>query len=250
MQNSYFCKSSYLNVYELASKKSDLSTQLIYGEKFKVLGKKNKFFKIKTDFDNYVGFIKIEKFNKVLDKSHKVNILKSNIYNKPKNGKKFLSKNYLPFSSEIQILKKRNDFVMFEKNKWIKLNDLQIISKQDYNFTKIFKLFLNIKYKWGGKTFDGIDCSALLQIFYKYNHKFFPRDTKDQVKIRKGVKNKKVFKKGDIIFWKGHVAICLNPKELIHAYGPRKKVIIMPIIKTIKLIKKTANLKVIKIISI
>ena len=79
MQNSYFCKSSYLNVYELASKKSDLSTQLIYGEKFKVLGKKNKFFKIKTDFDNYVGFIKIEKFNKVLDKSHKVNILKSNI---------------------------------------------------------------------------------------------------------------------------------------------------------------------------
>ena len=66
----------------------------------------------------------------------------------------------------------------------------------------------------------------------------------------KGVRNKRVFKKGDIIFWKGHVAVCLNTKELIHAYGPRKKVIIMPIIKTIKLIKKTTNLKVIKIISI
>ena len=109
---------------------------------------------------------------------------------------------------------------------------------------------MNIKYKWGGKTFNGIDCSALLQIFYKYNQKFFPRDTKDQVKIKKGVKNKKKFKKGDIIFWKGHVAVCLNTKELIHAYGPRKKVIIMPIIKTIKLIEKTANLKVIKILSI
>ena len=60
----------------------------------------------------------------------------------------------------------------------------------------------------------------------------------------------KKFKKGDIIFWKGHVAMCLNSKELIHAYGPRKKVIIMPIIETIKLIEKTANLKVIKIISI
>ena len=106
------------------------------------------------------------------------------------------------------------------------------------------------RYKWGGKTFDGIDCSALLQIFYKYNHMFFPRDTKDQVKIKKGVRNKRVFKKGDILFWKGHVAVCLNTKELIHAYGPRKKVIIMPIIKTIKLIEKTTNLKVIKIISI
>ena len=71
-----------------------------------------------------------------------------------------------------------------------------------------------------------------------------------QKAIKKGIKNKKVFKRGDIIFWRGHVAICLNTRELIHAYGPRKKVIIMPIIKTIKLIEKTANLKVIKIISI
>ena len=109
---------------------------------------------------------------------------------------------------------------------------------------------MSCKYKWGGKNFDGIDCSALLQIYYKYNNKFFPRDTIDQVKIKKGASNKKVFKKGDIIFWKGHVAICLNSKELIHAYGPRKKVLIMPIKKTIKLIKNSANLKVIKVISI
>ena len=44
--------------------------------------------------------------------------------------------------------------------------------------------------------------------------------------------------------------MCLNTKELIHAYGPRKKVLIMPIKKTIRLIKNTANLKVIKVISI
>ena len=61
---------------------------------------------------------------------------------------------------------------------------------------------------------------------------------------------KKVFKKGDIIFWKGHVAICLNSNSLIHAYGPRKKVLIMPIRKTIKLIERTANLKILKVISI
>ena len=61
---------------------------------------------------------------------------------------------------------------------------------------------------------------------------------------------KKKFKKGDIIFWKGHVAICLNSKNLIHAYEPRKKVLIMSINQTIKLIEKTANLKVTKVISI
>ena len=69
MQNSYFCKSSYLNVYELASKKANISTQLLYGEKFRVIKKKKKFIKIKTNFDKYVGFIKIERFNKTLKKN-------------------------------------------------------------------------------------------------------------------------------------------------------------------------------------
>ena len=49
-----------MNVYELASKKSNISTQILYGEKFSVIGRKKDFLKIKTDFDNYVGFIKIE----------------------------------------------------------------------------------------------------------------------------------------------------------------------------------------------
>ena len=248
MQNSFFCSKSYLNVYELASKNSNISTQLLYGEKFKVIKRNKKFLKIKADFDDYVGFIKVGKFNKRLNKTYKVSVLKSKIYSKPKS--KFGTKKYLPFSSEIEILNKNNNFVMFEKNKWISFNELETIKKQNKDFTKIFKLFLNCKYKWGGKSFDGIDCSALLQIFYKFNNKFFPRDTIDQIKIKKGTVQKKIFKKGDIIFWKGHVAICLNSKNLIHAYGPRKKVLIMPINKTIKIIEKTANLKVTKVVSI
>ncbi len=43
------------------------------------------------------------------------------------------------------------------------------------------------------------------------------------------------------------MAICINKKKLIHAYGPKKKVLIMNIKDTIKIIKKTANLKVKKI---
>ncbi len=89
--------------------------------------------------------------------------------------------------------------------------------------------------------------SALLQIFYFYNNSFYPRDTKDQIKYTKKNSKKRLFKKGDIIFWKGHVAMCLNSKQLIHAYGPERKVIIMPIIETINRIEKTAKLKVKKV---
>ncbi|MDC3257523.1 C40 family peptidase, partial [Candidatus Pelagibacter sp.] len=98
-----------------------------------------------------------------------------------------------------------------------------------------------------GKTYKGIDCSALLQLYYYYNNSFYPRDTKDQIKFSKKKLKTEIFKKGDIIFWNGHVAICINSKELIHAYGPEKKVLIMSITKTLDRIKKTTNLTVKKI---
>ena len=249
MENNFFCKVPYLNIYEKPSRSSKISSQLLYGEKFKIIKKQKKFFKIKTNYDYYIGYIRSPKFKFDLKITHKVSTLKSKIFKKPHNSQKFETKNYLPFSSNIEIIKEKNNYVMFEKDRWIKFNDLELIKKKNNNFSKILKLFLNCEYKWGGKSFDGIDCSALVQIFYKYNNKFFPRDTKDQVKIKKGVKNKKIFKKGDIIFWKGHVAVCLNTKELIHAYGPRKKVLIMSIKETIKVIKKTAKLDVIKVLS-
>ena len=115
------------------------------------------------------------------------------------------------------------------------------------NIFSNIKIFTDVKYKWGGLSFKGIDCSALVQVFYKYNNKYCPRDSINQLKFFKGV-NKK-FKKYDLIFWKGHVAICINKNQLIHAYGPKKKVIIMNIKKTIIEIKKNVNLQIIKTIN-
>ena len=83
-----------------------------------------------------------------------------------------------------------------------------------------------------------------MQLFYKFNNLYCPRDTGPQFRYFKKFKS---IKKNAIIFWKGHVAICLSKKKLIHAYGPKKKVIIMDIKKTISLIKRTAKLDVIGI---
>ena len=240
MQNNYYSTYSCINIYERPSPNSKISSQIIYGEKFKILEKTKGFIKIRTFFDKYTGYIKNKNFISKFKPTHKVKVLKTKIYK---------SNEFLPFSSEIEILKKEKGRVMFKKNKWIKLKDITLIKKKEKNFIKIFKSFSNCKYKWGGKTFQGIDCSALIQIFYKFNNKFFPRDTIDQIKYKKGIK-KKQFKKGDIIFWKGHVAVCIDSKKLIHAYGPEKKVIIMPIHKTIKRIERTAKLKVKKVFRI
>ena len=89
-----------------------------------------------------------------------------------------------------------------------------------------------------------------MQLIFFYNNKFYSRDTKDQFRYSVNNKKLKIFKKGDIIFWKGHVAICLNKKLLIHAYGPKKKVLIMKIKNTILEIKKKSKLDVIGVSNI
>ena len=247
MKNNFF-NYSVANIYSKPSSNSDVSSQILYGEKFKILSKKKSWIKIKTSFDNYVGFIKKNKFNQNFKPSNKIYKLKSRIFRKV-NDKFLPTNNFLYFASGISIKRKIRSFIEFEKNKWIKIYDTKKINHLETNFIKVLKLFLGCKYLWGGKTSKGIDCSALIQIYFYYNRNFFPRDSKDQIKYCKKKVSKKL-SKGDIIFWKGHVGMCLNQSKFIHAYGPKKKVLIMPTNFAIKVIKKTAKLMVKKVSNI
>jgi hypothetical protein len=239
-----FSTSLIRNIYKKPSKKSEVTSQIIYGEKIRILKFTERWLKIKTYNDNYSGYIKNEKLKKGLKIIFKTNRLKTRIFSQNK------KKNFLTFNSRLPIITEKKKFIEFEKGKWVKRNDIKPINHKDRNFVKILKSFINCKYTWGGKSYKGIDCSALIQLYYLYNNKFFPRDTKDQISFKRGKKNIIKFSKGDIIYWRGHVAVCLNRSKLIHAYGPRKKVLTMDIKKTIELIKETAKLEIKKIIRV
>ena len=231
------------SLHRKPSIKSEVVTQMIYGDSFSISKKSKKWLKIKIKEDGYNGFIKNRKFPKFLKPTHKVNVLKSNVFKIP-NEKRGITQ--ISFGSKIKVTENRKKFLRFSKG-WINKNDVKPIGFKETNpFRKIF-IFKNIKYKWGGKSFKGIDCSALIQIFLNFNNKFCPRDAKDQVKFfKKNIKLKKI-KKNDIIYWKGHVALALSNKKLIHAYGPMKKTVVMGINQTINRIEETAKLKVIGI---
>ena len=232
------------NIYKRPSTNSEVSSQIIYGEKIRVIENKKSWIKIKTINDNYYGYIKKEKLKKKLKIIFKTYKLKTKIF--PKSDRN----TFLAFNSRLSVINKKKNFIEFEKGKWVRKIDIKPINHKEKNFVKVLNYFKNCRYVWGGKSYKGIDCSALIQLFYQYNNKFFPRDTKDQIKFKRGKKKIIKFKKGDIIFWKGHVAVCLNRSILIHAYGPKKKVVIMNIKETIELIRKTAKLKVKKIVRI
>jgi len=235
---------SLINVYKTKKANSEIVTQILYGETFKKIIKTGLWVKIKNDSDNYKGFIKNKAFISNQKNTHKVNNLKANLYFQPNNKSKVKKK--LSFGSKIKVTKKKNNFYKFD-NLWIKKKDIKEINFKTKHIFKNIKKFINVKYKWGGKHFSGVDCSGLVQLCFNFNNKFCPRDTRDQIKyFKKKIKIKNI-KKDDLIFWKGHVAVTISKHKLIHAYGPLKKTIIMPINRTIDRIYKTANLKVIGI---
>lgn len=240
MQNNFYL----INVHKKPSIKSEIVTQLLYGEIFHKIKKIGSWIKIKNNLDNYVGFIKERKFSLNQKNTHKICNLAANLYRKP-NFKSKIKKS-LSFGSKIKVIERKNNFCKFN-NFWVKKNDIKSIEYKTNDIFKNIKNFTGIKYVWGGKHFTGMDCSGLIQLFFNFNNRFCPRDASDQIKyFKKKVKLKNI-SKNNLIFWKGHVALTISDKKLIHAYGPFKKIVIMPINKTIDRIEKTANLKVIGI---
>ena len=243
MKKYYLNNFNHIKVFKKMSVSSEIVTQMIYGDAFGIIKKQNKWFKIRIKEDRYIGYIKKKNFISYVTPTHKVCKLFANIYKYPNNSKII---NKLSYGSKIRIQNIKFNFRKFD-NCWIKSECIKPINFKSKNIFSDIKIFKNIKYSWGGKSYRGLDCSALIQIFFNYNNKYCPRDVKDQVKYFKRNIELKNIKKNDMIYWKGHVAVALSKTRLIHAYGPMKKTVIMNINKTIKMIKKTAKLKIISI---
>jgi hypothetical protein len=243
MTKYFTCTYPNLNVYKKPNVKSEIVTELIYGESFSINLKNKNWYKVKIKEDNYQGYIRKRKFKKYIKPTHKISELRVKVFSSQNKSKKIRE---LSFNSKIRVEQINSKFARFDGG-WVEKKNIKPISTKNKNYFEKVRIFKNVKYKWGGKSFKGIDCSGLVQIFLNYNNVNCPRDAKDQVKFfKKNISFSKI-KKNDLIFWKGHVAIVLSKKKLIHAYGPFKKTVIMNNNKTIKRIKKTANLKIIAI---
>ena len=150
---------SAINIHAQKNIKSKIVSQLLYGDTFKKLKKKGSWIRIKNDADNYKGYIKNKKFTSNQKNTHKICNLYAKLYSKPNVKSKIKKK--LSFGSKIKVVKKKGNFYKFD-NWWIKKSDSKEINYKTKNTFKNIEKFINIKYRWGGKHFTGVDCSGLV----------------------------------------------------------------------------------------
>jgi len=217
---------------------SKLSTQLLFGEECIVLEKKNKWSWIQSLRDQYVGYTPTENLSSSsLRTTHKVFTLRTFVYKKP--DIKSESLGYLSFNSLLQITAKTKRFSKIKNFGWIPTSSITALNNYKLNIVSLANQYLDTPYLWGGRDSMGIDCSGLIQNLFQIKNIRFPRDTDMQEIYVTQEILKKNLRAGDLVFWKGHVAMMVDNRNIIHANAFHMKTAIEPLSVAQKRIFKT-----------
>jgi cell wall-associated NlpC family hydrolase len=206
-----------------AAHKSEMSSQLLFGELVDELEAKGDFIKIKNRYDGYEGWCQRKQLAKIKGDSYPyVTKLSSQLNDVVYvNGTRIAlspgSTCFVPDSGEA--LHIGPYALKFEMNQAAIPDNYDTAAK----IVHFAKLFVGTPYLWGGRSRYGIDCSGLTQTVYKLNGLFLPRDSGPQSREGEVVNLLQEVKAGDLAFFDNdegrivHVGILLNSHEILHA---------------------------------
>jgi cell wall-associated NlpC family hydrolase len=121
-----------------------------------------------------------------------------------------------PLGSRIAVLREQDRFAVAMAG-YIPARHLAPLDHAETDFVAVAERFLGVPYLWGGKTSNGLDCSGLVQVALAACGVPCPRDSDMQEKALGRAIDIRDARRGDLVFWKGHVAIVRDEATLLHA---------------------------------
>jgi cell wall-associated NlpC family hydrolase len=149
----------------------------------------------------------------------------------------------LPFGAKINVERIKDQLAATSAGFYVPAMHLKPAGENETDFVAVAERFLGAPYLWGGKTVLGIDCSGLLQVALTATGALCPRDSDMQEQaLGRGLtetERSSRLQRGDLIFWKGHVAIVRDGESLLHANAFHMAVAIEPIAQALARIRAT-----------
>ena len=227
----------------LGSPDGKRNRQLIYGSKVKYFSAAKGWAFIQNTYDNYVGYVPESTIASETQKTHIVTAPLAHVFMEPNIKSKNIE--ILPLAARVSGEMIENGFLETELG-WISVSQLKRKTELSKDPVEVSKLLQNAPYLWGGNTTLGIDCSGLIQISLLLCGIDCPGDSDQQMNtLGQNIDIGSPRKKGDILFWKGHVAWALNERQILHANAYHMATVIEEANEAIERIKKQDNNSVI-----
>ncbi len=186
------------------SERSEMISQMLYGETCEILESSDGFSKIRMDFDKTEGWMKTSNLNEISEISEKFLITEPFGVYDLEQGRSLLS-----IGSEVEFPIEKS-----EKSDNVRENILNLSKK-----------FMNVPYLWGGRSFFGVDAEGLVQLIFKIHEIALPRPSEKMAELGEVIDFLGESEAGDLAFFEdeegkiNHVGIMLNSYDVIHAFG-------------------------------
>jgi len=219
----YICENVFVPLRSGPSHKSEMLSQILFGEKYIIIEKSGSWMKIETLFDKYTGWIDIDH----LQHSPEEGISCGHVLNRAllcyKNDK---TKLVLEAGCEVVNPDFEDKVFVIGQNLYTTVKEFSnsYIATSD-SLTDTAMKFINSPYIWGGRLPSGLDCSGFTQLVYKIHGIAIPRNSWQQAEVGKNIDFIDEAEPGDLVFFDNergrisHVGMIISRGLVIHASG-------------------------------
>jgi cell wall-associated NlpC family hydrolase len=219
-----------------------LDTEALMGERFDVyeIGEEGWAWGQLTA-DGYVGYMPAGALAaSAPSPTHKVQALRTLVFPGPSIKLPPLAS--LPFGAGVAVARVEGALAVTAAGGYVPAAHLAPPDRRETDFVAVAERFVGTPYLWGGKTNLGLDCSGLVQVALTACGVPCPRDSDMQeAALGSPLAPSPALRRGDLVFWKGHVAIVRDPATLIHANAFHMAVAVEPIAAAIARIRAAGS---------
>jgi len=218
---------------------SEQMDQLLFGERFEVIEEEGGWLFGQAARDGYVGFVEAAALGPAGPlPTHRVSALRTYAFAEASIKSRAIG----PYSinSLVKVEAVEGKLAKVAGAGWMTADHLSPIGSFEADWAAVAERFVGAPYLWGGRESLGLDCSGLVQqALFACGHAC-PRDTDMQAELGAEI-GAAEFGRGDLVFWKGHVALGLGDGRIVHANGHHMATVVEPLSEAIARIGATAT---------
>lgn len=223
-----------------AAAESEQLDQVLFGEIFDVLETRDGFAWGQARRDGYVGFVALDALAGEGEAPQwRVSAIRAYAFAEPSIKSRALG----PYSLNALVREEAREgrFVKAAGGGWFVDRHLSPIGSDfETDWASVAERFAGAPYLWGGRESLGLDCSGLVQQALYACGRGCPRDTDQQQAVFAPVEAE-VLRRGDLVFWRGHVALMLDGERIIHANAHHMAVAVEPLAEAVARVREAGG---------